>query len=124
MALWDKVRQELSEAGRAAQDALDEGRLRLDILRARQRADRAAQALGYAVYGARQAGGADLAADEYARLSSDVAACQAEVTRAEEQLDTILGRRRTRYGTGAAPDPSGAGATDSSGPTTSAGPTM
>ena|SRR5687767_15058786 len=124
MALWDKVRQELSEAGRAAQDALDEGRLRLDILRARQRADRAAQALGYAVYRARQAGGADLADDEYARLSSDLAAYQAEVTRAEEQLDAILGRRRTRYGTGAGPDTSGPGASDSSGPTTSAGATM
>lgn len=119
MALWDKVRQELSEAGRAAQDALDEGRLRLDILRARQRADRAAQALGYAVHRARETG-AELGTEEYAHLSREVATNQSEVTRAEEQLDVILGRRRTRYGTGsAASDAGGSTASESSGGTAS-----
>jgi len=50
MALWNKLRSELDRAGRAAQGALDEGKLRLEAFRARQLVDRAAQALGYAVY--------------------------------------------------------------------------
>ena len=53
MALWNKLRTELDRAGRVAQDALDEGKLRLEIFRARQLVDRAAQSLGYAVYRAR-----------------------------------------------------------------------
>ena len=56
MALWNKLKTELDRAGRAAQDALDEGKLRLEAFRARQLADKAAQALGYAVFRAKQAG--------------------------------------------------------------------
>ena len=67
MPIWDKLRQELDDAarvtqdalqkaGKAAQDAIDEGKLRLDAFRARQDADRAAQAFGYAVYRARKVG--------------------------------------------------------------------
>lgn len=78
--LWNKVKQELDRAGRVAQTALDEGRLRLEGMRARQRADRAAQALGYAIYHARSRGG-DLAADIYAHLSSEIAAAEADVER-------------------------------------------
>jgi hypothetical protein len=62
MPLWDKLKGELDRAGRAAQNALDEGRIQLDAFRARQRLDKAAQALGYAVYRARTAG-AELDAD-------------------------------------------------------------
>lgn len=53
MALWNKLRTELDRAGRAAQGAIDEGKLRLEIFRARQLVDRAAQSLGYAVYRSR-----------------------------------------------------------------------
>ncbi|HEX2721802.1 MAG TPA: hypothetical protein VHM24_02725 [Gemmatimonadaceae bacterium] len=49
MAFIDKIREELDRAGRAAQDALDEGKTRLEAFRTRQLADKAAQALGYAV---------------------------------------------------------------------------
>ena len=69
MPLWDKVKQELDRAGRVAQDAIDEGRIRLDAFRARQLADKAAQALGYAVYRAKQQGH-ELDGDTYSRLSS------------------------------------------------------
>jgi len=64
MALLDRLRQELDRAGRSAQRAIDEGRLRLDLYRARQSVDRFAQRLGYAVYHARKAGG-ELSADDY-----------------------------------------------------------
>jgi hypothetical protein len=46
MPLWNKLKQELDRAGQAAQEAIDDGRDRLDAFRARQLADKAAQALG------------------------------------------------------------------------------
>ena len=85
VALWDKLKDEVDKAGRVAQKAVDEGKARLDLMRAKQRADRAAQALGYAVYEARKTGG-DLAADQYHRLSGDLAAAMAEVRGLEAQL--------------------------------------
>lgn len=50
MAMWSKLKSELDRAGRAAQGAIDDGKLRLEIHRARQLVDAAAQALGHAVY--------------------------------------------------------------------------
>ena len=57
MALFDKLKEELDRAGRAAQGALDEGKIGLEAFRTRQLADKAAQALGYAVFRAKQGGG-------------------------------------------------------------------
>lgn len=82
MALLDKLRQELDRAGRSAQRALDEGRLRLDLFRARQSVDRFAQRLGYAVFRARKAG-ADLPSEEYTAHMNNLTAAEAEVTRLE-----------------------------------------
>ena len=82
MPLWNKLKQELDRAGQVAQEAIDEGRDRLDAFRARQLADKAAQALGYAVYHARQKG-TELDADTYSRLASTIAAHEAEEARAK-----------------------------------------
>jgi hypothetical protein len=82
MPLWNKLKQELDRAGHAAQEAIDDGRERLDAFRARQLADKAAQALGYALYHARQKG-ADLDADTYSRLASTIAAHEADEARAK-----------------------------------------
>src|SRR5258707_15740655 len=57
MALLDRLKQELDRAGKVAQDAFDDGKTRLEAFRTRQLADKAAQALGYAVYRARKSGG-------------------------------------------------------------------
>lgn len=92
MALWDKVRQELDRAGQVAQEALDEGRVRLEAHRSRQLADKAAQALGYAVYRARAAGD-EMDADAYARLSSTLASHEADVTRHEQRLADLRAAR-------------------------------
>ena len=92
MALWNKLKDELNRAGRAAQEALDEGRLRLDLMRSRQAMDRAAQKLGHAVYRARKSGG-DIPADEYTRVASEVANAEAEVERYETLLREAAGRR-------------------------------
>lgn len=82
MTLWNKLKDELDRAGRAAQGAIDEGKLRLEAFRARQRADKAAEALGYALYRARQ-NGSELAPESYARLSTDIGAHEAEASRLE-----------------------------------------
>jgi hypothetical protein len=57
-------------------------------MRARQLADKAAQAIGYAVYRARKQG-EDINPDTYARLSSTLAAHEAEVTQIETRLEEI-----------------------------------
>ena len=82
MALLDKLRQELDRAGRSAQRAFDEGRLRLELYRARQSVDRFAQRFGYEVFRARKAGG-DLPAEEYTAHMNNLTAAEAEVTRLE-----------------------------------------
>ena len=78
MALWDKVKQELDRAGEAANAMIDEGKVRHEAFRARQLADKAAQALGYAIYRARQEG-KEVDTDTYARLSSTLAGHEADV---------------------------------------------
>lgn len=114
MPLWNKVKQELDRAGQVAQDALDEGKVRLDAFRARQLANKAAQAIGYAVYRARQKG-ADVDADTYARLSSTLAGHEVEATRLEERLDVLTRNRRKKPGESAEP-----GAADTTADTTAA----
>ena len=85
MAIWDKLRSELDRAGKAAQGAIDEGRVRLDAFRARKKADKAAQVLGYAVFRAKS-GGADLDAAAYSSLAAEIAKHEAEAQRLEAQL--------------------------------------
>jgi hypothetical protein len=82
MALIDRLRVELDRAGRSAQRALDEGRVRLDLYRARQSLDRFAQRLGYAVFNAHKAG-TELAPEEMLAHMNNLTAAQAEVTRLE-----------------------------------------
>jgi hypothetical protein len=103
MAIWNRVKDELDRAGKVAQDALDEGRIRLDAFRSRQLADKAAQALGYAVYRARQQG-QELDSDTYARLSSTLAAHESDASRQEERLESIrAGRRAAHHRPGSTP---------------------
>ena len=97
MALWDKLKTELDRAGRVAQSAFDEGKARLEIVRVRQLADRAAQALGYAVYNARKNGG-DLDGDTYQRLSTTLAAHEAEAQRLEAQMEAAKADRGESMG--------------------------
>jgi TfoX/Sxy family transcriptional regulator of competence genes len=104
MALWNKLKDELGRAGRAAQEALDEGKLRLDVMRTRQAMDKAAQKVGYAVYRARKAGG-EVPSDEYARLSAEVANAEAEIERLETLAREAAARRKNEPG---APDAPGA----------------
>lgn len=86
MAILDKLKVELDRAGRAAQDAFDEGKTRLDAFRERQLADKAAQALGYAVFRAKQSGG-EVDAETLTRLSATLQTHDAEASRVEGELN-------------------------------------
>ncbi len=102
MPIWGRLKQELDRASRVAQGAIDEGRVRLEVFRARQRADRAAQALGYAVHRARK-DGRELSPAELERESAEIMRAEAELERLERQLSDL--RRRTPADTGTTAQP-------------------
>jgi hypothetical protein len=104
MAIWDKLKTELDRAGKAAQNALDEGKVRLEAFRTRQLADKAAEALGYAVYRAKQSG-AELDAETYARLTATLATHEAEAARLEQQLRDLGGDKPDAETKAAEPPP-------------------
>lgn len=110
MALWNKVKQGIDKAGKAAQDVFDEGKLRLDAYRAREQADKAAEALGYAVFRAVDAGG-ELAADVRERLLMTLRALEADARRLEAELAAA----RTMHAAG---EPTPAPATSPTAPAT------
>jgi hypothetical protein len=85
MALWDRLSTELRSAGKAARGALDEGKLRLELFRVRQLADKAAQALGYAVHQAHKSG-KEPAPDTIQRLEATLTEHEMEATRLEGEL--------------------------------------
>ncbi|HYD51564.1 MAG TPA: hypothetical protein VEA99_03010 [Gemmatimonadaceae bacterium] len=86
MAIWTRLRQELDRAGKVAQQAIDEGRVRLDLHRARGRAEKAAASLGWALYRARKVGG-ELEPEQYDRLAAEIAAAESEAARYQAELD-------------------------------------
>jgi hypothetical protein len=85
MPIWNSLKRELDRAGQVAQDALDEGRIRLEQHRAKQRAEAAAASLGFAVYRARVAGG-ELESERYSVLAANLASAEAEVARLDAQI--------------------------------------
>ncbi len=85
MAIFDKIKQGFDKAGKAAQDVFDEGKLRIDSYRAREQADKAAEALGYAVFRAWESG-ADLDADARERLMGALRTREAEARTLETEL--------------------------------------
>ena len=88
LRVWDKVQGELNRAGKAAQDALDEGRLRLEIFRVRQLADKAAQALGYAVYRAKEKS-EEVEPATWDRLAATLREHEAEASRLDAELQKV-----------------------------------
>ena len=86
MALLDRLKQELDRAGKVAQEAFDDGKTRLEAFRTRQLADKAAQALGYAVYRSRKSGG-ELDAATYDRLRATLATHDTEAARLEAEIE-------------------------------------
>jgi hypothetical protein len=94
MAIWNTLKRELDKAGQVAQGALDEGKLRLESHRAKQRAEAAAASLGFAVYRARTEGG-ELEMERYSALAANIASAEAEVARLEREIAEL---KTTRSG--------------------------
>jgi HAMP domain-containing protein len=85
MAIWTTLKRELDKAGQAAQGALDEGKVRLESHRAKQKAEAAAASLGFAIYRARAAGG-ELEQERYDVLAANLASAETEVGRLEAEI--------------------------------------
>jgi hypothetical protein len=85
MAIWNTLKGELDKAGKAAHDAIDEGKLRLESHRAKQKAEAAAASLGFAIYRARVAGG-ELEPERYSVLAALLASAEAEIARLEKEI--------------------------------------
>jgi hypothetical protein len=103
MAIWNTLKRELDRAGQVAQGALDEGKLRLEAHRAKQRSEAAAASLGFAVYRTRVAGG-ELEIERYNVLAASIAAAEAELERLDREIALLAQQRRE----GSGPDASGA----------------
>jgi len=109
MSLMDRVAAGLETLGKKANQALDEGRLRVDLLRARRRMDGAARDLGYVTY--RQAKGQTAPEGEIESLTRRIAAAEAEVGRIQAAIDKVAAERH-----GAASSPDGPAATSAASP--------
>jgi hypothetical protein len=90
MGLWEKVQKELDRAGTVAKGALDEGKIRIELFRVRQNADKAAQALGYAVHRATREG-REMEAEALDRLHATLNEYDAEAKKLEQELAHALG---------------------------------
>jgi hypothetical protein len=93
MPIWNSLKRELDKAGQVAQGALDEGKLRLESHRARQRAESAAASLGFAVYRARLAGG-ELESDRYDVHAASIASAETDVERLEREIAELKAGRQ------------------------------
>ena len=88
--LFDRLNQELSEFGKKAQAALDEGKLQIELLRYRRKQDNAARDLGLLIHRRERGGEAEppridallLRLDD---LQKDIARLEGQVAEARRQ---------------------------------------
>jgi hypothetical protein len=98
MGLLSRLSTELKSAGHAAKGALDEGKVRLELFRVRQLADKAAQALGYAVHRAAR-DGKEIDADTLQRLRTTLEQHETAARRLEDELKLLNAMPGTPPGT-------------------------
>lgn len=111
MGLIDRISTGINRLADRTNQALDEGRLRLELMRVRRRRDNLARDLGYITF--RQAKGTPPADGEVDALVRRIEDCDADVAKVEQQLRQV---RETDGPAPAGPDgPSGHG-TDAAGP--------
>jgi hypothetical protein len=96
MSLMDRFAAGLETLGRKANLALDEGKLRMELLRTRRRLDHAARALGYITY--RQGRGEPAPPAEVESLTRRMAEAEEEAARLEAELAALKGRASTPAG--------------------------
>lgn len=116
MSLWDKFQKELDRAGDIAKGALDEGKIRIEMFRVRQLADRAAEHLGYAVHRARREG-RELDTETLERLDEVLGRHETEARRLEVEL--AVARKQQGDSPDSTADAAAQAATDAASGTTS-----
>jgi hypothetical protein len=89
--LFDRLNQELEAFGKKAQKALDEGKLQIELLRARRRRDNAARDLGLLVH--RRERGGEVEPRRVEALLLRVDDLEADLGRLERQLDEARRQR-------------------------------
>jgi hypothetical protein len=104
VALWDKLKEGMDRVEKVANEAFDEGKTRLDARRARQTADKAAEALGYAVFRAWEQG-QPLDAVSLDRLARALRDHEEEARRLEQAADGAAEWRRRQGAAAGAGDP-------------------
>jgi hypothetical protein len=98
MSLMDRFAAGLETLGKKANQALDEGKLRMELMRARRRMDSAARDLGYVTY--RQAKGEQAPQGEIESLTRRISEAEAEAARLQAEI-TKLKAPKTEGGPGA-----------------------
>jgi predicted RNase H-like nuclease (RuvC/YqgF family) len=88
----DRVAEGLQKLGRKANQALDETKLRMELLRVRRRMDGAARDLGYVTY--RQAKGESAPEGEIESLTRRISEAEAEAKRLQDEIDKVRDARR------------------------------
>lgn len=106
MGLIDRISTGINRLADRTNQALDEGRLRLDLMRARRRRDNLARDLGYITF--RQAKGAPPVEGEVDALVRRMEDCDADIAKLEHQVQQVRGTGVTTTG--------GAGDTPGQGP--------
>ena len=93
--LFDRLNQELTEFGKKAQAALDEGKLQIELLRYRRKQDNAARDLGLLVH--RRERGGDAEPRRFDALLLRLDDLESEIHRLESQIAEAR-RQRTAAG--------------------------
>lgn len=83
-SILDRLNRELEAMGRRAQDALDEGRIQIELLRTRRKRDTLARDLGTLVH--RQSRGGLVEAQALEDLMTRLDIVQADIARLEREL--------------------------------------
>lgn len=94
MSLIDRISTGLEKLGRRTTQAIEEGKLRMDLMRVRRRKDAAARDLGYLTY--QQSKGAVPAEGEAERLHRRIGDAEVEIERLEAQIRDLRGTDVTR----------------------------
>jgi hypothetical protein len=101
MSLFDRFAAGLETLGKKANQALDEGKLRVELMRVRRRMDNAARDLGYITY--RQAKGTQAAPGDIEALTRRIAEAETAAARLDAEIAQVKQRQ------GGAPVPGGGG---------------
>jgi uncharacterized protein YceH (UPF0502 family) len=108
MSLFDRMAAGLETLGKKANQAFDEGKLRVELVRVRRRMDNAARDLGYLTY--RQAKGTAAAPADVEALTRRISDAEASVARLEAEIAQVKQRASGTSGGGSAgPSASGSG---------------